>query len=609
MDVGQDRDDVFLHAILVVDGLDPAAHRDELAHQGAQVLRRILDHELLGLLDTGHVVHAFTLGHIAVVGRVEEGESIGAETIIIIEVSLVHLGRRGLGVLLHLSGIDIAETQVVGLLGAGDVDHGARLAGVAGHIGDVLAVGDDGADLGGGDDRHGVDLHRLVIREGDDGSEVGSGLGIGILEDFDFLHGVVVLIEHLEGGGAVGAGLVLGDGDRQVVLADAGGGSDGDPGLGPVGDVHIVGHVGLDGEGELAAFPLDVVGLDDGLEDAALELEGADVGLALVVGRVDGDLGGLALGGGDLQDAGRVVGGNDLGRPVADDADHVDINLVGSVDTGDGVGEGSGLAGLDAIVLDGREGEGEGLLLGDLDLGRADHEDDVVIGLLVGVDVGGVVGVAGEAEGLPGVAIVVGDHPVTVEDAELRGDAVHAVLTVFAVLAVVAGDGDGLAGVVLQDRAVHGPDIDPVHEGDADDGRLAVDTVLTVLTVLAVGAVGAIDTVDAVDTVAAVLAVLTVAEGGGGAVGERNHVTALGFHHGGDGDVVLNGADQSLETRDVLLIELLDSLFENADAVLDAIQARADLVELALFGASDHGKRCERNRDDRLNRFSHKMID
>ena len=351
------------------------------------------------------------------------------------------------------------------------------------------------------------------------------------------------------------------------------------------------------------------MGLDDGLEDAALELEGADVGLALVVRRVDGDLGGLALGGGDLQDAGRVVGGNDLGRPVADDADHVDISLVGSVDTGDGVGEGRGLAGLDTVVLDGREGEGEGLLLGDLDLGRADHEDDVVIGLLVGVDVGGVVGVAREAEGLPGVAIVIGDHPVTVEDAELRGDAVHAVLTVFAVLAVVAGDGDGLAGVVLQDRAVHGPDIDTVHEGDADDRGLAVDTVLTVLTVLAVGAVGAIDTIDTVDTVAAVLAVLAVAEGGGGAVGEGNHVTALGFHHGGDGDVVLNGADQSLETRDVLLIELLDSLFENADAVLDAIQARADLVELALLGASDHGERSERHRDDRLNRFSHKMID
>ena len=98
-------------------------------------------------------------------------------------------------------------------------------------------------------------------------------------------------------------------------------------------------------------------------------------------------------------------------------------------------------------------------------------------------------------------------------------------------------------------------------------------------------------------------------EGGGGAVGEGNHVTALGFHHGGDGDVVLNGADQSLETRDVLLIELLDSFFENADAVLDAIQARVDLVELALLGASDHGKRSERHRDDRLNRFSHKMID
>ena len=602
-DVGQDRDDVFLLAIRVVDGLDPAAHRNELAHQGAQILRRILNHELLGLLKTGHVVHAFILGHIAVVGRVEVGEAIGADSIIIIEVGLVHFGRLGFRVRLHFGGLDITETQVVGLLGTGDVDHGARGAGIAGDIGEGFAIGDDGAGLGRGDNRHGVDQDRLVVREGDDRGEVGSGLGMGILEDFDFLGGVTALVEHLEGGGAVGASLVLGDSDRQEVFVDAGGGSDGDPFPGRLGDIDLIGHVGTDGEGKLAAFPFDVVGLDNGLEDAALELEGADVSLALVVGCIDGDLGGLALGSGDLQDAGSVVGGNDLGRPVTDDADHVDINLIGSVDTGDSVGEGSGLAGLDAIVLDGREGEGEGLLLGDLDLGRTDHEDDVVIGLLVRIDIGGVIGVARQAEGLPGLAIVIGDHPVTVEDAELRGNAVHAVDTVFAVRAVVAGDRDRLAGVILQDSAVHGPDIDPVHEGDADDGRLAVDTVLTVLTI------GSIDTIDTVDTVAAVLAVLAVPEGGGGPVGEGNHVTALGFHHGGDGYVVLNGTDQSLETRNVLLIELLDSLFENADAILDAIQARTDLVELALFGASDHGKRSERNRDDRLNRFSHKMID
>ena len=176
--------------------------------------------------------------------------------------------------------------------------------------------------------------------------------------------------------------------------------NNGEPGNGAVGDVHIVLLVGGNGERNLAAGGGNLCG-DIGHCGNLTFLKGddLDVGLTLVVVGEDEDLAGnlcgfgLGLCSGNADEDVTVESVNllDSGCDACGSAEYVYGNFVGLGSTfnlildGDVVTSVCTYSGEVSFVVD---LEGEVLLLGDLDLGLTNNQDNVVIGRIFLIDVG-----------------------------------------------------------------------------------------------------------------------------------------------------------------------------------------------------------------------------
>ena len=472
-------------------------------------------------------------------------------------------------------------------------------------------INDEQTFLGSGHDDEILCRYSSVIRKFRERSSLERSVSRRLLDN-GVLSNLVGRIAVVDGNGthAVGTGLVLGGDNREFVGMSSLGLRNGQPGSSFVIDIHIVLLVGGHGELELATGGGSLSGdIGNGGDFTLLEGDHLDVGLALVVVGEDkdlafdlGGLGSLRIGSGDRNHniTANGIDSSNLGGDASSCAENIDGHLIGRGNTLNGILESDGLTGVDTHRIEGtivRDLQGEGLLLGDLNLGLTHNQDDVILGGLVLINISGGEGRAvdhAETEGFPGFATVVGNDNLTFgAGAEQRSDTIITLVTFITLVTLVAldtlvtlvtlgGNRQRVAGFVLQQLAVDGPVVDTVlTQGDADFRSDGVVTVLTIVTILA------------------------VLDGSGGAIGEIDGVLTFSLNDRHDGDLVLNGIHQALETGNSHIVDLCDCIFEGGNTLVQIRDLVLEVREIGLLGAAYCHERDQRSEQYSPNGFSH----